>query len=171
MARKAPHSACEKEAILAEMRTQITNTEKGNDELRTTLTRLVDIAETDKKESNKRFETISTQMVEMNTTLKLTVENGEKALKNQESMLVAIQNQQLAQQSLDSKCTKLEESIATIIKITDERYEKLKKVNDTTNARLVTLEQHKHTVLAIGSLILSLITAVGLLAQFIKNFR
>lgn len=164
-----PH--CIKEADLGRLDARIANTEQTEVEIKEALQRLVDNHAKDKQESNVQFTTITAEIAKMSSAMQSSAESSKQLLENQNKLLGELNKLLLANQDIANKQNSLDSTLATQMDIAEKRYEKTKAALEDAKKRLTKLEQHRNTVVSIGALIISLLTAAGLVAQILQAFN
>ena len=164
-----PH--CIKEAELGKLDARIENNEKTGTEIKETLQRLVESNNKDRQDVNTRFTEMTAEVSKMSMALTQSSETSKELLQNQNQLLQQIHEMLMENKDLVNKQTAIDETIETHIKIADERYGKIKVTLETLGTRLQKLEQHRNTIMSIGALIISLITATGVIAQIFTAFK
>ncbi len=164
-----PH--CIKEADLGRLDARIENNEKTGVEIKEALQRLNENHEKDKQFSNQQFTTITAEIAKISTAMQQSVESNKELLENQNTLLGKLQQLIVENQNISNNQTNISNEIQTRVMIEDERYKKTKAAIESLTTRLVKLEQHRHTIVSLGALIISLLTAAGLIAQIFQAFH
>lgn len=159
---------CIKESDLGRLDARIENTEKTGVEIKESLQRLNENHEKDKQFSNQQFTAITTEIAKISTALQQSTEMNRELLENQNNLLGQLRQLLVDNQNISNNQTNINNEIQTRVTIEDERYRKTKALIENLTARLVELEQHRHTIVSIGALIISLLTAAGLIAQIFQ---
>lgn len=173
--RKSEHTMCDplciKEADLGRLDARIENNEKTGGEIKEALQRLVENHEKDKQESNNQFATVTAEITKISTTLQSSAELSKELLENQNKLLDQLNKLLLDKQDISNRQNSLSEALATQVTISERRHEKNKQAIETISVRLSKLEQHHNTIISIGALVVSLLTAAGLIAQIFQAFH
>ena len=152
-------SHCSKEADLGKLDARIENNEKTGVEIKEALQRLVENHEKDKQESNKQFTAITAEIAKMSSAMQQSAESGKQLLENQNKLLAQLNQIVLDNQNIANKQNSLDTALATQMQISEKRYEKTKTALESMSGRLAKLEQHRNTLISLGALIVSLLTA------------
>ena len=164
-----PH--CSKEAELGRLDARIENNEKTGVEIKEALQRLVENHEKDKQDSSTQFTAITAEIAKLSAAMKQSAESSKELLENQNKLLGQLNQLLLDNQNIANKQNSLETALGTQMQISEKRYEKTKTALENMAGRLAKLEQHRNTILSIGALIISLITAAGVIAQIFQAFH
>jgi len=162
---------CMKEADLGRLDARIANNEQTGVEIKEALQRLVDNHAKDKQDSNAQFTAITAEIAKMSSAMQSSAESSKQLLENQNKLIEELNKLLLANQDIANKQNSLDSALATQMDIAEKRYEKTKAALEDAKKRLTKLEQHRNTVISIGALIISLLTAAGLIAQIFQAFK
>lgn len=156
---------CIKEADLGRLDARIDGNEKTGEEIKATLNRLVDSHETDKQSTNQQFSKVTSEISKISTTLAASAQTNKELLDNQNKLLEKLNTILLDKHDILNAQQNLADALNAHIELTNKRHANTKEALNDIRNRLTKLEQHRHTIVSIGALIISLLTAVGLLAQ------
>ena len=127
--------------------------------------------EKDKQVANEQFTKITSEIATMSAVMKQSASSTKELLENQNKLLGQLQQVLLDNQSIANKESVLETAMNTQAQIAEERHKKVKNAMEALAGRITKLEQHRHTIVSIGALIISLLTAAGVIAQIFQTFH
>ena len=159
---------CIKESDLGRLDARIENNENTGIEIKDTLQRLMESHEKDKQLFNEQFTHLSAEIAKLNATMTQSAESSKEVLTKQNELVGQLQQILLNNKAMENKQDNIDKELSAQKALEEEHHKKAKENFAAIFQRLGKLEQHRNTVMSIGALIISLLTAAGLIAQIFQ---